>query len=162
MSAPKGSSGARPTLAELRDVNERLLMAALRAQELAAALQVEQATLETERARLAVILAEMGDAVLVTSATGALLHTNAAYARIAGGAARPLAPQDAQGRALRDAPGAGGARRKIQPGVHAEGRGRESALVRSQRRAAARPRGRTRRRGHPRHHRVERPAPPPG
>jgi len=72
-----------PTVAELRDVNERLLIAGLGEQELAA-----------------VILADMGDAVLVVGATGAIVRTNAAYARMAGGTAIPLAPQDAQGYAL--------------------------------------------------------------
>src|SRR5205085_10143569 len=43
-----------PTVAELRDVNEQLLIAGLREQELAAAL-------EAERAQLAVILAGIGD-----------------------------------------------------------------------------------------------------
>jgi len=91
---------AVPTAAELRDVNERLLIAGLREQELAAALAAERATLEAERARLAVILADMGDAVLVVDPTGAIIRTNAAYARLAGGPDIPLAPEDAQGHAL--------------------------------------------------------------
>jgi len=60
---------------ELRDVNERLLIAGLREQELAAAL-------EGERAQLAVILASIGDAVLVVDRDGHPVLTNAAYARM--------------------------------------------------------------------------------
>jgi len=82
-----------PTMAELRDVNERLLIAGLREQELAV-------TLGAERARLAVILAGIGDAVLVVDEAGTPVHTNAAYARMAGGPAIPLVPRDAQGHAL--------------------------------------------------------------
>jgi len=61
-----------PAAAVLRDVNERLLIAGLREQELAAAL-------EAERARLATILASIGDAVLVVDRDGRPLLTNAAY-----------------------------------------------------------------------------------
>jgi len=85
----RGSAAAAPTVTELRDVNERLLIAGLREQELATAL-------EAERAQLAAVLADIGDAVLVVGPTGAIVRTNAAYARMAGGA--PLAPWDAQGR----------------------------------------------------------------
>ncbi|HKC74831.1 MAG TPA: hypothetical protein VKF37_11585, partial [Chloroflexota bacterium] len=79
-----------PTMAELRDVAERLLIAGLREQELAAAL-------EAERAQLAVILAGIGDAVLVVDEAGTPVRTNAAYARMTGGAEAPLVPEDAQG-----------------------------------------------------------------
>lgn len=92
----RGSAAAaagQRTVAELRDVNERLLIAGLREQELTAAL-------EAERARLAVILAGIGDAVLVVDEAGTLVRANAAYARMFGGAGAPLAPEDAQGRAL--------------------------------------------------------------
>jgi two-component system CheB/CheR fusion protein len=80
-------------MAELRDVNEHLLIAGLREQELAAAL-------EAERAQLAVILAGIGDAVLVVDEAGTPVRTNAAYARMTGGAEAPLVPEDAQGRPL--------------------------------------------------------------
>jgi len=80
-------------VAELRDVNERLLIAGLREQELAV-------TLGAERARLAVILASIGDAVLVVDEAGTPVHTNVAYARMAGGPDIPLVPRDAQGHAL--------------------------------------------------------------
>jgi two-component system CheB/CheR fusion protein len=80
-------------MAELRDVNEQLLISGLREQELAAAL-------EAERAQLAVILAGIDDAVLVIDEAGTLVRTNAAYARMTGGANAPLVPEDAQGRPL--------------------------------------------------------------
>ena len=82
-----------PTVAELRDINEQLLIAGLREQELAAAL-------EAERAQLAVILAGIGDAVLVVDRAGTSVRTNAAYARMVGGTGAPLAPEDARGRPL--------------------------------------------------------------
>ncbi len=81
-----------PNPAELRDVNEQLLIAGLREQELAAALEVE-------RAQLAVILAGIGDAVLVVDGAGATVRANAAYARMFGAAA-VLMPEDARGRPL--------------------------------------------------------------
>jgi len=84
---------AAPTVAELRDVNERLLIAGLREQELAAAL-------EAERARLAVILAGIGDAVLVVDGAGTPVRVNAAYARLLSGVDVSFAPEDAHGRPL--------------------------------------------------------------
>src|SRR5919202_1750042 len=97
---PRGDRGAArdtgppaPTMAELRDVNEHLLIAGLREQELAAAL-------EAERTQLSVILAGIGDAVLVVDEVGTPVRTNAAYARMTGGAEAPLVPEDAQGRPL--------------------------------------------------------------
>src|ERR671933_2815520 len=94
---PRGDRGAArdtgppaPTMAELRDVNEHLLIAGLREQELAAAL-------EAERTQLSVILAGIGDAVLVVDEAGTPVRTNAAYARMTGGAEAPLVPEDAQG-----------------------------------------------------------------
>src|SRR5919202_4286469 len=97
---PRGDRGAArdtgppaPTMAELRDVNEQLLIAGLREQELAAAL-------EAERTQLSVILAGIGDAVLVVDEAGTPVRTNAAYARMTGGTEAPLVPEDAQGRPL--------------------------------------------------------------
>ena len=91
--APTVATVVAPTVAELRDVNERLLIAGLREHELAEAL-------EAERAALAVILAGIGDAVLVIDGAGAPVRANAAYARMFGGADTPFAPEDAQGRPL--------------------------------------------------------------
>ena len=79
--APGGPPAS--TMAELRDVNEQLLITGLREQELAAAL-------EAERAQLAVILAGIGDAVLVVDEAGTPVRTNTAYARMTGGAEVPL------------------------------------------------------------------------
>jgi len=64
-----------PASVDVRDVNERLLIAGLREQELAA-------TLEAERARLVAILASIGDAVLVVDRDGHPLLTNAAYTQL--------------------------------------------------------------------------------
>jgi len=94
-SAPAAPEHARavssaPNLAALRVVNEHLLIAGLREQELATAL-------EAERAQLAMILAGIGDAVLVVDEVGTPLRTNAAYARLAGGDDVPLMPENAQG-----------------------------------------------------------------
>ncbi len=66
-----------PADVELRNVNERLLISALREQELAALLQ-------TERAQLDAILSSIGDAVLVVDRTGTPVLTNAAYTRMMG------------------------------------------------------------------------------
>jgi len=74
----------------LREVNERLLISGLREQELAA-------TLEAERARLAVILAGIGDAVLVVDRAGMPVRTNTAYARMFGGAEARVAAEDTAG-----------------------------------------------------------------
>src|ERR671938_1373643 len=97
---PRGDRGAArdtgppaPSMAELRDVNEQLLISGLREQELAAAL-------EAERAQLAVILAGIGDAVLVVDEAGTPLRPHPAYARVTGGGEAPLVPEDAQGRPL--------------------------------------------------------------
>src|ERR671931_105746 len=95
---PRGDRGAARATgaggpAELREVNEQLLIAGLREQELAAAL-------EAERAQLAVILAGIGDAVLVVDGAWTPVRTNAAYARMTGGAEAPLVPEDAQGHPL--------------------------------------------------------------
>ncbi len=76
---------------ERRAVSERLLIASLRAQELAE-------RLAAERAQLAAILASIGDAVLVVDHAGTAVLTNAAYEELLGHADAP--PQDAYGAAL--------------------------------------------------------------
>lgn len=86
----QGEQAAAPTMADLREVNEQLLIAGLREQELAA-------VLEAERAQLAAILAGIGDAVLVVDTAGMPVRTNAAYRRLAGAADAPLVPQNVQG-----------------------------------------------------------------
>jgi len=63
---------AEPPVEQLREVNERLLIASLRERELAE-------TSETERDHLATILASIGDAVVVVARTGLPARTNAAY-----------------------------------------------------------------------------------
>lgn len=73
--APPGDAPEAGRMVALRDVNERLLISALREQELAA-------ELEAERTQLAVILAAIADAVLVVDAQGRPVLTNPAYARM--------------------------------------------------------------------------------
>jgi len=58
------------------------------------------ATLEAERAQLAVILADIGDAVLVVGSTGLIVRTNPAYVRLTGDANASLVPEDARGQPL--------------------------------------------------------------
>jgi len=90
---PLESASAVPTTAELCAVNEGLLIAGLREQELATAL-------EAERAQLAAILASIGDAVAVVDRTGTPLRTNAAYAALAGGEGATLALYGEDGQPL--------------------------------------------------------------
>ena len=72
---PPGTTPTVPTLGELRAVNEQLLIAGLREQELAA-------VLEGERASLAAILACIPDGVMVVDPQGQPVLTNAAYTRM--------------------------------------------------------------------------------
>ncbi len=90
---PPERASSVPTTAELRAVNEGLLIAGLREQELATAL-------EAERAQLAAVLASIGDAVAVVDRTGTPLRTNAAYAALAGGDGATLALYGEDGQAL--------------------------------------------------------------
>src|SRR6185437_5552883 len=76
--APRERAPTASSVTDLRDVNERLLISGLREQELAA-------ELEAERARLAAVLAGIGDAVAVVDRTGILIRTNAAYQALCGG-----------------------------------------------------------------------------
>ncbi len=58
------------------------------------------ATAEDERARLAAILVSMGDAVLVVNPDDSIRLTNAAYAKMFGGAGAPFRAEDEEGRPL--------------------------------------------------------------
>ncbi len=78
---------------DVRDINERLLIAGLREQELAA-------TLASERAQLAVILAGIADAVLVVDQDGWPVRTNAAYVRMFGHSDTGAPLDDAAGQPL--------------------------------------------------------------
>lgn len=82
-----------PTSVELRDVNERLLISALREQEMAI-------TLEVERARLDAILSSIGDAVLVVDREGEPVLTNAAYTRMMGDPEVAIVLEDASGKII--------------------------------------------------------------
>jgi PAS domain S-box-containing protein len=92
-SARPESAPAAPRLAELRDVNEQLLIAGLREQALAAALEVE-------RARLDLILASIEDAVVVVDQAGTPVRTNAAYDALFGGTGDAVALRGADGQPL--------------------------------------------------------------
>lgn len=78
----------RSSRTELREINERLLISALREQELSIAL-------EAERARLEAILSSIGDAVLVVDREGKPVLTNAAYAQMTSDAAAAKIIEDA-------------------------------------------------------------------
>lgn len=70
-------------LADLREVNQGLLIAGLREQEFASA-----------------ILGGIDDAVIVVDCAGKIVRVNAAYARLAGGTDGLLAPEDDRGQPL--------------------------------------------------------------
>jgi two-component system CheB/CheR fusion protein len=100
------------TVEELNTANDDLEMRGHELQRLASSLDEQRRTIEVERARLAAILANICDAVLVIDATGVIVQTNPAYAQMFGGAEASFAPEDfagtlltpegtAQGRALR-------------------------------------------------------------
>jgi two-component system, chemotaxis family, CheB/CheR fusion protein len=78
---------------ELNIANDDLHARSLELQDLAQ-------TSQEERARLAAVLAGMGDAVLVVDAAGAPILTNAAYARLFGGERASFAAGDEQGQRL--------------------------------------------------------------
>jgi two-component system CheB/CheR fusion protein len=78
---------------ELRTTNADLEARTAELQELAVALAAE-------RAQLAVILAGIGDAVLVVDRAGAIVRTNAAYVQMFGSADAALVPEDEQGQPL--------------------------------------------------------------
>jgi len=81
------------TVEEVQTTNVELEARRVEAQDLATAL-------EAERTQLAVILADIGDAVLVVGPTGVIVRTNPAYARLAGGPDASLRPEDARGQPL--------------------------------------------------------------
>jgi two-component system, chemotaxis family, CheB/CheR fusion protein len=81
------------TIEELHTTNSDLEARTGELQELAVALAAE-------RAQLAVILASIGDAVLLVDPTGAIVRTNAAYAQMFGSAHTAFVPEDEQGQPL--------------------------------------------------------------
>jgi len=80
-------------LVDLRNINERFLISALREQELAS-------TLEIERAQLDAILSSIGDAVLVVDGEGRPVLTNAAYTRMMGDPEAAIVLEDAAGQTI--------------------------------------------------------------
>jgi two-component system, chemotaxis family, CheB/CheR fusion protein len=81
------------TIEELHTTNRELEARTGELRELAAAL-------EAKRAQLAVILASIGDAVLLVDPTGAIVRTNAAYAQMFGSAHAAFVPEDEHGQPL--------------------------------------------------------------
>jgi two-component system, chemotaxis family, CheB/CheR fusion protein len=82
------------TIEELNTTNDDLHARSVELQDLAR-------ISEEERAQLAAILVNMGDAVLVVDRAGKPVLTNAAYERLFGGAGQELALQDENGHPLR-------------------------------------------------------------
>ncbi len=87
------------TVEELNTSNDDLEARSEELQRLASHLEAQRRESETERARLAAILVNMGDAVLVVDKFGATVQTNAAYERRFGEQAT-LAPENERGKPL--------------------------------------------------------------
>ena len=103
------------TVEELHTANEDLTARSGELQRLAASLEQQHQASESARTQLEAILRSMGDALMVVDATGAVVLTNAAYARMFGRAdgivqledttGQPLAPEmQLQRRATAGAP----------------------------------------------------------
>lgn len=88
------------TVEELHTVNDDLTSRGRELQLLAATLERQRQSSEVARAQLAAILLSMGDALLVVDAAGALVLTNAAYARMFGRADAVVVAEDASGHPL--------------------------------------------------------------
>src|SRR5205823_6050655 len=88
------------TVEELNVANEELEARSVELQDLARSVEAQRRASDAERARLATILASMGDAVLVVDRTGRPVLTNAAYERMFGGPDADFAPEDERGQAL--------------------------------------------------------------
>ena len=87
------------TIGELSATNEELETRSQQLETMAAALEEQQRSVEVERSRLAAILANMGDAVLVVNDEAETVLTNAAYERLFGPTA-DFVPEDESGHPL--------------------------------------------------------------
>lgn len=87
------------TVEELKTTNDELQARSVEALTTSAELELRRGEVETERERMAAVLATMSDAVLVVKPDGEVALTNAAYDRAFGPGA-DWAPEDEQGRPL--------------------------------------------------------------
>ncbi|HEX2347080.1 MAG TPA: CheR family methyltransferase [Ktedonobacterales bacterium] len=88
------------TVEELNTANDDLESRSHELQRAALSLDQQRRTTEMEREWLAAILANIGDAVLVVDALGGIVQTNAAYARMFGGAEADFTPEDRSGQLI--------------------------------------------------------------
>lgn len=88
------------TVEELHTANDDLTTRGRELQRLATSLEQQHALSEAARAQHEAILLSMGDALMVVDAAGALVLTNAAYARMFGRADAVVVAEDAQGQPL--------------------------------------------------------------
>jgi two-component system CheB/CheR fusion protein len=88
------------TVEELHTANDDLTARGRELQRLAASLEQQHALSEAARAQHEAILLSMGDALMVVDAAGALVLTNAAYARMFGRADAVVVAEDARGQPL--------------------------------------------------------------
>ncbi|HEX2280223.1 MAG TPA: CheR family methyltransferase, partial [Thermomicrobiales bacterium] len=87
------------TIEELRATNDELHARTIDLEQMASEIDEQRQSGEIERARLAAILANMADAVLVVDRQGTAVLTNAAYDRLFGATAA-FTPQDEAGQPL--------------------------------------------------------------
>ena len=85
------------TVEELHTANDDLTARSRELQRLAASLEQQHQASESARAQLEAILLSMGDALMVVDAAGAVLLTNAAYARMFGCADAVVQAEDTTG-----------------------------------------------------------------
>jgi two-component system CheB/CheR fusion protein len=88
------------TVEELNATNDDLQARSVELQELAVSLEAERRASDSERARLAAILAGMGDAVLVVDSAGKAVLTNDAFRRLFENDAGEIEALDENGRPL--------------------------------------------------------------
>jgi two-component system CheB/CheR fusion protein len=87
------------TIEELQATVAELHARTSELEEMASRLEGQRQDADTERSRLAAVLANMGDAVLVVDAHGGVVLTNTAYDRLFGGTTE-FAPEDERGQPL--------------------------------------------------------------
>jgi two-component system CheB/CheR fusion protein len=88
------------TVEELHTANDDLTARSRELQRLAASLEQQHQASESARAQLEAILLSMGDALMVVDAAGAVLLTNAAYARMFGRADAVVQAEDTTGQLM--------------------------------------------------------------